>query len=168
VQRNCGPGRQASLIRVEHGLHRVEGKLQLGPVKTDGSARLIPIPTQLLGVIRAHRSLQESDRVEAGAKRKAGGYVFATRKGTPIEPRNVNRHFDRLCESTGVRRIRTHDLRHSCASLLYSQGVPLDQIQDNLGHESPTATKLIYVDVAEEIQRDAMDRLDFLFEDPEE
>jgi integrase len=62
----------------------------------------------------------------------------------------------------------SHDLRHSCASLLYSQGVPLDQIQDILGHESPTTTKMIYVDVAEEIQRDAMDRLDFLFEDPEE
>jgi integrase len=44
----------------------------------------------------------------------------------------------------------------------------LVQIQDILGHESPTTTKMIYVDVAEEIQRDAMDRLNFLFEDPEE
>jgi integrase len=156
------------IIRVEQALHRVEGKLQLGPVKTDGSARVIPIPKQLLGVIRAHRSLQESDRLDAGKKWKEQGYVFATRTGTPIEPRNVNRHFDRLCESTGVRRIRFHDLRHSCASLLYSQGVPLDQVQDILGHESPTTTKMIYVDVAEEIQRDAMDRLDFLFEEPEE
>ena len=129
---------------------------------------MIPIPAQLLGVLRAHRLLQEADRVDAGPKWKAGGFVFSTRTGTLIEPRNVNRHFDRLCESTGVRRIRFHDLRHSCASLLYSQGVPLDQIQDILGHESPTTTKMIYVDVAEEIQRDAMDRLDFLFEDPDE
>jgi integrase len=63
--------------------------------------------------------------------------------GTPIEPRNVNRHFDKLCNSTGIRRIRFHDLRHSCASLLVSQGVPLDQIQDILGHEDPRTTKTI-------------------------
>lgn len=69
------------------------------------------------------------------------------------EPRNVNRHFDRLCEKAGVRRVRFHDLRQSCASLLYSQGVPLEVIQDVLGHSSPTVTKVIYVDVAEDVTR---------------
>ncbi|MEV0290678.1 tyrosine-type recombinase/integrase [Kribbella sp. NPDC050820] len=83
-------------------------------------------------------------------------------------PRNVNRHFDALCAKSGVRRIRFHDLRHSCASLLWSQGVPLEQIQDILGHADPRTTKVIYVDVAEELQRDAVDRLGFLFEEPEE
>jgi integrase len=81
--------------------------------------------------------------------------VFSTTIGTPIEPRNVNRLFDVLCEWTGVWRIRFHDLRHPCASLLYSQGVPLEQIQDVLGHADPR-TKVIYVDVAEELQRDAV------------
>jgi integrase len=88
--------------------------------------------------------------------------------GTPIEPRNVNRHLDKLCNSTGIRRIRFHDLRHSCASLLWSQGVPLDQIQDILGHEDPRTTKTNYVDIAENLQRDAVDRLGFLFEGPVE
>jgi integrase len=69
---------------------------------------------------------------------------------------------------TGVRRIRFHDLRHSCASLLWRQGVPLDQIQDILGHEDPRTTKTIYVDIAENLQRDAVDRLGFLFEGPDE
>jgi Phage integrase family len=63
--------------------------------------------------------------------------VFTTSLGTPFEPRNINRRFDRLCAASGVRRIRFHDLRHSCASLLWSQGVPLAQIQDILGHEDP-------------------------------
>ena len=69
------------------------------------------------------------------------GFVFSTTIGTPIEPRNVNRHFDRSAPKAGVRRIRFHDLRHSCASLLYSQGVPLENIQDVLGHSPPTVTR---------------------------
>lgn len=104
----------------------------------------------------------------AGKSWQDGGYVFSTMIGTPIEPRNMNRHFDRLCEKAGVRRIRFHDLRHSCASLLYSQGVPLEIIQDVLGHSSPTVTKVIYVDVAEDVTRDAVDKLDFLFGEQKE
>jgi integrase len=153
------------VIRVQHGLHRVAGQLQLGPVKSDGSARVIPVPAPLLQVLRVHRRAQAEERDTAGRDWQNGGFVFTTGLGTPFEPRNINRHFDRLCASSGVRRIRIHDLRHSCASLLWSQGVPLEQIQDILGHEDPRTTKTIYVDVAEELQRGAVDRLGFLFEE---
>jgi integrase len=78
------------------------------------------------------------------------GLVFTTKLGTPIEPRNLNRF---------------HDLRHSCASLLYDQGVPIENIQDVLGHSSPSVTKTIYVEATRKIQRDAVDRLDFLFDE---
>jgi integrase len=150
------------VIRVQHGLHRVVGQLQLGPVKTDGSARVIPVPAPLLKVLRAHRRAQVEERQTVGQAWQDGGFVFTTGLGTAIEPRNINRHFDKLCASSGV---RLHDLRHSCASLLWSQGVPLEQIQDILGHEDPRTTKTIYVDVAEELQRGAVDRLGFLFEE---
>jgi integrase len=156
------------LIRIEYALHRVAGVLKLGPVKTDGSARVVPIPDQLRPVLRAHRQRQERERELAGLSWHDGDYVFTTMIGTPIEPRNINRHLDKLCSSTSIRRIRFHDLRHSCASLLWSQGVPLEQIQDILGHEDLRTTKTIYVDIAENLQRDAVDRLGFLFEGSDE
>lgn len=56
--------------------------------------------------------------------------VFTTNLRTPIEPRNLNRHLDRMRTRAGVPRIRFHDLRHSCATLPYDQGVSLDCIQD--------------------------------------
>ncbi|MEH0986411.1 tyrosine-type recombinase/integrase [Micromonospora sp. CPCC 205556] len=90
--------------------------------------------------------------------------LFTTKIGTPIEPRNINRHFDQLCERAGVRRIRVHDLRHSCATLLYDQGVPLERIQDVLGYSSPTVTKSIYVEATRRVQQDSVDRLGFLFD----
>jgi integrase len=91
--------------------------------------------------------------------------VFTTGLGTLIEPRNLNRHFDRLCRKAEVRRIRFHDLRHSCATLLYDQGVSIENIQDVLGHSSPTITKMIYVDATRKVQRDAVDKLGFLFDE---
>jgi integrase len=156
---------ERATVRVRHGLTRVEGELRLGLVKTDGSARLLPLPRPLADRLRAHQTVQKDDRIAAGRSWRDSGHVFTISLGTPIEPRNVNRHFASWCELTGVRRIRFHDLRHSCASLLYSLGVPLDQIQDILGHGSPVTTKLIYVDVAEDMHRDALDQLGALFED---
>jgi integrase len=150
---------------VQHGLHRVAGQLQLGPVKTDGSARVIPVPAPLLRVLRAHRRAQADERGTAGRDWQNGGFVFTTSLRAPFEPRNINRHFDKLRASSCVRRIRFHDLRHSRASLLWSQGVPLEQIQDILGHEDPRTTKTISVDVAEELQRGTVDKLGFLFEE---
>jgi integrase len=89
---------------------------------------------------------------------------LTTKIGTPIEPCNINRHFDRSCERAGARRIRGHDLRHSCATLLYDQGVPLEWIQDVPGHSSPTVTKSIYVEATGRVQQDSVDRLGLLFD----
>jgi integrase len=89
--------------------------------------------------------------------------VFTTRKGTPTEPRNINRTFDTLIAKIGVPRIRLHDLRRSCATLLYAQGVDLQTIKDLLGHSSIGVTSAIYIDVLREVQRDAVDRLGHLF-----
>lgn len=152
-------------LRVRQSLQRVSGALQLGPVKTDGSARTVPVPLTLLGVLARHRMLQASERLQAGDRWQESGFVFTTRIGTPLEPRNINRHFDRVIAAAAVPRIRFHDLRHSCASMLYSQGVSLENIQDVLGHSSPQVTKMIYIDVAAKVPRDAVERLGYLFED---
>jgi integrase len=145
-------------------LQRVAGELRLGPVKTDGS-RTVPVPLALLGVLARHRVLQASEREQAGDRWQESGLVFTTRIGTPIEPRNINRHFDQVIAAAAVPRIRFHDLRHSCASMLYTQGVSLENIQDVLGHSSPQITKMIYIDVADKVPRDAVERLGYLFDE---
>ena len=89
--------------------------------------------------------------------------MFTTRKGTPLEPRNINRTFDALLKRAGIKRIRFHDLRYSCATLLFAQGVDLQTIRDLLGHSPIGVTSAIYVDVLREVQRDAVDRLGHLF-----
>lgn len=121
------------------------------------------MPAACRSALERHLELQAQERAAAGSGWTDHGLVFTTKSGTPIDPRNVNRHFAELCDSADLRRLRFHDLRHSCATLLYEQGVPIENIQDVLGHSSPTITKLIYVEVTEPVQRAALDRLDYLF-----
>ncbi|MGH3537012.1 MAG: tyrosine-type recombinase/integrase [Pseudonocardiaceae bacterium] len=144
-------------------LQRVAGKLRHNETKTDDSTRVVALPRPCVQALRRHRAQQGAERLAAGDRWTDSGLVFTTRKGTPIEPRNINRTFDALIAKIGITRIRFHDLRHSCATLLYAQGVDLQTIRDLLGHSSIGVTSAIYVDVLREVQRDAVDRLGHLF-----
>ncbi len=63
-----------------------------------------------------------------------------------------------------MRRVRLHDLRHTCASLLRARGVDLAVIQDILGHEEYSTTANFYIDVKIDAQRQALSTLNEVFE----
>ncbi|MFI6765547.1 tyrosine-type recombinase/integrase [Streptomyces sp. NPDC050355] len=63
-----------------------------------------------------------------------------TKNRTPIEPRNLNRCFEALCARAEVRRVRFHDLRHTCPSLLHEQGADARMIRKVLSHSSIRVT----------------------------
>ena len=73
----------------------------LSPVKTADSERVVPLPKNLLDVLRQHQAAQLGDKERAGANWQEQGMVFTTGLGTLIEPRNLKRHFDRLCRQAG-------------------------------------------------------------------
>ena len=60
--------------------------------------------------------------------------------GNIIRPNYISEQFPKLLEKNGLRPIRFHDLRHSCASLLLANGVPMKQIQEWLGHSDFSTT----------------------------
>ena len=64
--------------------------------------------------------------------------------GRLITPGFLTQHFPLVLERNGMKKIRFHDLRHSCASLLYSNGVALKDIQEWLGHSDISTTSNIY------------------------
>lgn len=72
------------------------------------------------------------------------GYLCVDEIGNIIRPNYVSEQFPKLLEKNGLRPIRFHDLRHSCASLLLANGVPMKQIQEWLGHSTFSTTADIY------------------------
>ena len=71
-------------------------------------------------------------------------YVCVNEIGDLIKPHYVTESFPKLLKANGLRHIRYHDLRHSCASLLLANGVPMKQIQEWLGHSDFSTTANIY------------------------
>ena len=89
--------------------------------------------------------------------------VFASTIGTPLDPSNlVGRSFKPVLKRAGVTKITFHGLRHSCASLLGSQGVPIKVIQEMLGHSSITVTMDVYSHVLPDMQQQAASAMDSL------
>lgn len=142
--------------RVGHGL------IESDP-KTARSRRTLPLPQTCVGALREHRRTQAAARLAAGPSWRGEGHVFTTPIGTPIDPRNLTTQFHGLCERAGIGRRRFHALRHSAATLMLAQGVPLAVISDVLGHASYAITADVYARVGEELRTEASRAMDAVF-----
>jgi integrase len=124
--------------------------------------RAVPLPAMCIAPLRWHRMRQAAAKLRAGKSWDEGGYVFATRTGRPVEPRNVYRSFTRVAESAGLRVIRLHDARHGCATLLTAAGVAPRVVMEILGHSQISITMDVYTHVVQDTQREAISHMDRL------
>ena len=130
-------------LQVRHSLQRIGGKLQLVQPKTDKSRRMIDLPLAIVKALRDHKVRLLEERM-AAPEWHNHDLVFPTTKGTYLEKSGITKRFAKLLVKAGLPEMRFHDLRHSCASLLIAQGVPLKTIQGLLGHTSISMTGDVY------------------------
>ncbi len=153
---------EAGDLRVRVALQRVKGKLQLVEPKTPGSRRALPVPPSVVLALREHRRNQLEERLAVGPLWQDSGLVFTTTIGTPPDATNVVRHCRAILDRAGLPRMRYHDLRHACASLLLAQGVKLRTIMEILGHSQLSTTAEVYAHVLPALQGDAANRMEAL------
>jgi integrase len=137
----------AARLEVRASLVRVSGQLVRGPVKTRAGVRVLPLVPLARAALLAQRARQAEQCSAAGGEWNNTGYVFTTRTGRPVEPRNVSRSFDRIVAATRLPRIVFHDLRRTAATLLKDLGVPGRDAQVILGHANIAVTLGIYSEV---------------------
>lgn len=114
--------------------------------KTDSSLRTMPLVADFRAMLLAKKEKQEHYRKLCGRSycKEYLDYIFVNEMGERWKPRYLSDGFKRILEQNGLRRIRFHDLRHTCASLLLANNVPMKKIQEWLGHSEFSTTANIY------------------------
>jgi integrase len=150
---------QRALVRMPTG----EGYKETEP-KTKKSKRPIVLTARALEALNEHRARQLEQKSKVGDAWQNHDYVFCSPIGTHLQPgRNGLVRLKRLLQKAGLPEIRFHDLRHSTATLLLSEGVHPKVVQEILGHSDIGMTMDTYSHVLPTMQKDAMNRLDNLF-----
>jgi integrase len=114
--------------------------------------------------LRRHRQGQLEERTMVGAKWQDNGLVFCSVVGTPMSRHNLhNRSFKPLLKRADLPDIRFHDLRHTCATLLFEKDEHPRVVQDLLGHATVSITLDTYSHVLPGMDGEAAAGMEDLF-----
>ncbi len=114
--------------------------------KTKSSMRTLPLIPAFKELL-LHKQKQQNEFQSMCGKsynKDYLGYICVDEMGKLLSPHYLTETFAKLLKKHGLRKIRYHDLRHSCASLLLANGVPMKQIQEWLGHSDFSTTANVY------------------------
>jgi integrase len=145
-------------LRIFQQLRRVRSKpgearvFVLQTVKTKAGERTLRLDDDLVKVLRDHRQSYHEERALLGEKWRDpwGTLVFTTETGAPIHISCLLDHFRGVLKKAELPAIRFHDLRHTAATLMLADGVPMVTVSKILGHSSPAITATIYAHALDE------------------
>ena len=157
---------QNNTITIKHTVISccIDGKLvqeARDTTKTKSSMRTLPLVPEFKERLLKQKAQQDEYRRVCGRSynREYLDYICVDEMGNLVTPQYVTDAFPKLLEKNGLRKIRFHDLRHSCASLLLSNGVPMKQIQEWLGHSDFSTTANVYAHLDYNSKRSSADAM---------
>ncbi len=151
------PMARASQCPKRHG-----GGYHLLPPKSARSRRTIILPAPLVAELAEHRRRQLAERLALGERWRgwdAGELVVARPDGRPVSPHQDHLEWKQLLAAAGVRDVGVHVARHTAATLLLQQGVPVRVVMDILGHAQLSQTVATYLHTPPELAVDAAERI---------
>lgn len=146
-------------LHIVQTLQWINGQPVIQEPKTNRSRRIVTIPASVVSILTKWRKDQAAERLAQGI----GGQpdlVFTRPDGQPIRADWLTKHFQALLATAGLPKIRFHDLRHTHATMLLSEGVHPKVVSDRLGHSTVTLTLDTYSHVLPDIQREVAERLE--------
>lgn len=132
------------LVEIRRSGQWIRGEWKESLPKTAAGRRTIAIGRLGVQILERQREVVARRQRSAGSKWQEHDLVFPGASGKPLTSDRVSAAMRRLCRQAGVRRMHFHALRHGCASLLLSLGVPLPVASKRLGHANTGITSRIY------------------------
>jgi integrase len=134
----------ARSVRIEENRVAVGKEKEAGTPKSRASNRTLPVPDDVVDVLKTARKRQTEERLRFGEGYGSGEYVASDEAGVPYHPNLLTFRWGKLLDDLGIERVRLHDARHSCATLMHLRGVPIAVIAAWLGHASAAFTLSVY------------------------
>jgi len=152
----------AGTLTVRRSLAKaIGGGWALAQPKSARSRRTIPLPALARSALLRQQERQRAAHEAVGsAWQDRDGLVFTDAVGRPLRPEGVSYAFQKARAAAGLPAVRFHDLRHSAATLMLAEGVPLAVISEWLGHAGIAITASHYAAVVPELRREAADAMD--------
>jgi integrase len=141
-------------LEITQALTSIGYRLEFSRLKTKTSRRNITVDAATMDLLARWRRQQTAELAETGAA-NTHRLVFTRPDGQPIHPHSISQAFDRAQRHLDVSPIRFHDLRHTHASLLLRDRVPIKVVSERLGHSNPAFTMTTYQHVLPGMQDDA-------------
>lgn len=129
-------------------------------LKTDSSHRDIIITDRILNILKEHHKKQTEMRLKFGKKYHKSNFICTWVDGQPFNPSHVSRSFSLRMKNYSLPKIRFHDLRHSIASLMLSQNIPMKGVSDRLGHSTIVITNDLYGHIERSVQEQIAETID--------
>lgn len=119
---------------------------QSDKMKNEASKRELPLTAKAFQILQHAKQQIESNKNMYNKKyiSKYCDYVCVDSKGKLISPHRLTTNFAKFLKENNLPKIRFHDLRHSCASMLVANGVSMKSVQEWLGHSNFGTTANIY------------------------
>ena len=136
-----------------------QNEILIQPPKTKSSNRIVPIPSDLVPILKSHNLKQKLEKMKAGKSYEDNNLVFPTALGKPTDAKNLFRSYKNLLAKAKIEHKKFHCLRHTYASKLFANNVPLKTVQVLLGHSNIKTTADIYTHVMPKQKIDAVENL---------
>lgn len=115
-----------------------------GATKTPKSKRSLILPKRAIVALKAHKVRQDKEHREAGEAWHANNLVFCQENGTMFTSDALNWRFSKMTRKAGIGHWHAHEGRHTAVSIMSSNGVPIQDISDTVGHKSTHVTETVY------------------------
>jgi integrase len=141
-----------------------------GDTKTPKSKRSLILPRRATTALQAHMTRQDRERREASEAWHASNLVFCHENGTMYTSDALNWRFSKMTRKAGIGHWHAHEGRHTAVSIMSSNGVPIQEISDTVGHKSTHVTETVYRHVIVPAIRGGASVMDDVFgdDDPDE
>ena len=128
--------------------------------KNKYSNRKIKVSDYVMQMLRKYREWQDDKREKLGSKWKETDKVCIGTTGKPLHPSTPSKWLSAFNKKHGLKPIHLHTLRHTSATMMIMNGIPLNEISKRLGHNCASTTSNIYCHVIEEADQKAAEALD--------